>query len=283
LYNVADVRVPSGDTETGLAGRIFPQLIAEWRYPWVRRGVSSGILFEPIAALVLAPNGGNDNRIPNEDSLDVELDETNLFSASRFPGKDRVEGGSRIVYGLRGGVYGNGGGSSTVFVGQSYQFSESSEFPTGSSLNDHQSDIVGRVTLSPNKFLDLVYRGLLDVDSLKLKRNQVTAAYGPRALRADINYIFFQDEGEFPKREEIFARLTSDITNQWTARVDTRRDLTDDGGTLSWGASLRYTCDCLDFIIDYRRNLTRDRDVKPEDILLVRIIFRTLGEVGTGF
>ncbi len=56
-----------------------------------------------------------------------------------------------------------------------------------------------------------------------------------------------------------------------------------DGGLRSWGASLRYTCDCLDFTIDYRRNFTRDRDVKPEDILLVRIIFRTLGEVGTVF
>ncbi len=283
LYNVADVRVPSGDTETGLAGRFFPQLVAEWRYPWVRRNVSTGIVFEPIAALVLAPNGGNDNRIPNEDSLDVEFDETNLFSANRFPGKDRVEGGSRFVYALRGGVFGEGGGSSTFFIGQSYQFSENTDFAIGSGLNDNRSDIVGRLTISPNKFLDLVYKTRLDADNFDSKRIEISAAYGPRALRVSGDYIFFEESAEFPEREEIFAAVTSDITDQWSARVDTRRDLTDDGGTLSWGASLRYNCDCLDFTIDYRRTFTRDRDVEPEDKFTIRAEFRTLGEVGTGF
>ncbi len=89
IYNVADVAVPSGGTESGLTGRIFPQLVAEWRYPWIRRAKSSGMLIEPIAALVLAPNGGNPDRIPNEDSLAFELDETNLFSPNRFPGSWR--------------------------------------------------------------------------------------------------------------------------------------------------------------------------------------------------
>ncbi|MCZ6592627.1 MAG: LPS assembly protein LptD [Alphaproteobacteria bacterium] len=283
IYNVADVAVPSGGTETGLTGRIFPQLVAEWRYPWIRRAKSSGMLIEPIAVLVLAPNGGNPDRIPNEDSLAFELDETNLFSPNRFPGKDRVEGGSRVVYGLRGGVYGDGGGSSTFFVGQSYQFRKNNTFDFGSGLNDHQSDIVGRLTISPNKFLDLIYKTRIDVSNLSAKRTEVSAIYGPRLLRGDINYIFFDQTAEFPEREEIRAGLSSDITDQWSARVDTRRDLSDNGGTLSWGASLRYICDCLDFSINYRRTFTRDRDVPPEQSIFVRVIFKTLGEFGTGF
>jgi len=283
IYNVADVAVPSGGTETGLTGRIFPQLVAEWRYPWIRRAKSSGMLIEPIAALVLAPNGGNPDRIPNEDSLAFELDETNLFSPNRFPGKDRVEGGSRVVYGLRGGVYGDGGGSSTFFVGQSYQFRKNNTFDFGSGLNDHLSDFVGRLTISPNKFLDLLYKTRIDVSNLRAKRTEVSAIYGPRLLRGDINYIFFDQTAEFPEREEIRAGLSSDITDQWSARVDTRRDLSDNGGTLSWGASLRYICDCLDFSINYRRTFTRDRDVPPEQSIFVRVIFKTLGEFGTGF
>lgn len=283
IYNVADVAVPSGGTETGLTGRIFPQLVAEWRYPWIRRAKSSGMLIEPIAVLVLAPNGGNPDRIPNEDSLAFELDETNLFSPNRFPGKDRVEGGSRVVYGLRGGVYGDGGGSSTFFVGQSYQFRKNNTFDFGSGLNDHQSDIVGRLTISPNKFLDLLYKTRIDVSNLRAKRTEVSAIYGPRLLRGDINYIFFDQTAKFPKREEIRAGLSSDITDQWSARVDTRRDLSDNGGTLSWGASLRYNCDCLDFSINYRRTFTQDRDVPPEQSIFVRVIFKTLGEFGTGF
>src|SRR3546814_19679171 len=63
------------------------------------------------AALVVAPNGCNSDDIPNEDSQNLELYDTNLFNASRFPGRDRVEGGQRVVYGLRTGWFGDGGGS----------------------------------------------------------------------------------------------------------------------------------------------------------------------------
>jgi len=283
LYNVADVPVPSGGTETGVTGRIFPQLVAEWRYPWIRRGESSGMLIEPIAALILAPNGGNPDRIPNEDSLAVEFDETNLFSPNRFPGKDRVEGGNRVVYGLRSGLYGDGGGSSTIFIGQSYQFRKSNTFATGSGLNNNQSDIVGRLTISPNSYLDLVYKTRLDIDNFTAKRTEITASAGGRAIRGDVNYIFFNQTEEFPKREEIFAGLTSDITDQWTARVHARRDLTDDGSLRSWGASLRYNCDCLDFSVNFTRSFTQDRDVPPADTLFVRVVFKTLGEFGTAF
>ena len=283
LYNVVDAPVPSGDTETGLTGRIFPQVMAEWRYPWIRRGESSGMLIEPIAALILAPNGGNPDRIPNEDSLAVEFDETNLFSPNRFPGKDRVEGGSRIVYGLRGGLYGDSGGSNTIFIGQSYQFRKSNTFANGSGLNNNQSDIVGRLTISPNKYLDLVYKTRIDIDNFTAKRTEITGTAGGRAIRANVNYIFFNQTEEFPKREEIFAGLSSDITDQWTFNVNARRDLTDDGGLRSWGASLRYNCDCLDFSVNFTRTFTEDRDVAPSDSIFVRVVFKTLGEFGTAF
>ncbi len=282
LYNVADVPVTSGDTETGLTGRIFPQLIADWRWPWIRRSKSSGMLIEPIAALILAPNGSNPERIPNEDSQAVEFDETNLFSPNRFPGKDRVEGGNRVVYGLRSGLYGDGGGNSTVFIGQSYQFRKTNTFASGSGLNN-QSDIVGRLTISPNKFLDLVYKTRLDTDNFTAKRTEVTANAGGRAIRGDVNYIFFDQTEEFPKREEIRAGLASDITDQWTVGFNATRDLTDNGSLRSWGASLRYNCDCLDFSLNFTRSFTQDRDVPPADSIFVRVVFKTLGEFGTTF
>ena len=168
-------------------------------------------------------------------------------------------------------------------VGQSYQFRENSSFTFGSGLNEQKSDIVGRFSVSPNKFLDLLYKTRIDADNFKAKRTEISAVYGPRFLRGDINYIFFDQIDEFPKREEIRDGLSSDITDQWSARVDTRRDLTDNGGTLSWGASIRYNCDCLDFSINYKRTFTRDRDVPPEESIFVRVVFKTLGEFGTTF
>ena len=45
--------------------------------------------------------GQNKNaQIPNEDSLDFEFTDQNLFSLNRFPGIDRLEGGARANVGL---------------------------------------------------------------------------------------------------------------------------------------------------------------------------------------
>ncbi len=71
---------PTGPTESGFAGRIFPQLTFDWRYPFVRRSPGISQVFEPIFSASIATNSGNDSLIPNEDSLDFQFDETNLFS-----------------------------------------------------------------------------------------------------------------------------------------------------------------------------------------------------------
>ncbi|MBO6781969.1 MAG: LPS-assembly protein LptD, partial [Alphaproteobacteria bacterium] len=253
LYNTNDVAIGSGSASDGVYGRLFPQASLSWRYPWVRTSGNASQIFEPLAALIVAPNGGNPAEIPNEDSISVEFDETNLFRANRFSGTDRVEGGQRVVYGLRTGFFGNGGGSTTVIIGQSYRFRESSPFEVGSGLEDQFSDIVSSVQISPNRFFDLLYKTRIDKDSFRARRTEVLAKAGPKAFSVDLNYVFFDRTLEFADREEATLGLTSQITNRWSARVDTRRDLTSGGGTLSYGASLFYECDCMDFELRSRR------------------------------
>ena len=280
LYNTHDVPTSTG-AEGGVYGRVFPQAIVTWRYPWVRRAGSSSQILEPLTALVLAPNGGNPENIPNEDSRSNEFDETNLFSANRFSGSDRVEGGQRVVYGLRTGLFGSSGGATTLIVGQSYRFRKSSPFENGSGLEDQFSDIVASLQISPSSVFDLLYKTRFDKDSLRARRTEITTIAGPRALKLDLNYVFFDRTAEFEDREEVTAGLTSQITERWSARVNTRRDLTSDGGTLSYGASVLYKCDCMDFELNYRRAFTRDRDVPPTEALTFRIIFKSLGQVSS--
>ena len=59
------------------------------------------ILVEPIAQVIGAPYGGNPPDIPNEDSTDFQLDETDIFSFDRLPGYDLVETGPRANVGFR--------------------------------------------------------------------------------------------------------------------------------------------------------------------------------------
>ena len=112
-------------------------------------------------------------------------------------------------------------------------------------------------------------------------RDRITTVAGPRAFKIDFNYVFFAQNNEFADREEITGGVTSQITDRWSARVDTRRDLTSGGGALSYAASLIYECDCMNFELKYRRNFTQDRDVPPTESLLFRITLKGLGQVSS--
>jgi len=255
--------------------------MAKWRYPFVRKEKGGRQLIEPIAAIVLAPNGGNPKVIPNEDSQDIEFDDTNIFSASRFTGVDRVDGGQRVIAGMNWGMYGDKGGAIEAFLGQSYQLSSNSAFPNGSDPNDHSSDLVGRVRVSPGPYLDLLYRFRVDPSNWKSRRRELKLAAGPRWLRANVNYFFVSDEsgtGEFGNREEVSLRLDAALTKYWSANARIREDLTG-AGTISEGLGITYHDECFTFDITLERKFTEDRDLKPEDTIFFKLIFKHLGEI----
>jgi LPS-assembly protein len=271
----------------GFAGRVFPQAGVDWRYPFVRRDGTTSTIVEPIAGLIVAPNGGNSPKIPNEDSLDIELQDSNIFDANRYTGLDRVEGGQRVYYGIRTSLIGLlRGGSSTLFLGQSYRINDDDSFPKQSGLEDNFSDIVGRVQLIPSEYINAVYRFRLDKDDFQPRRHEVGTSFGPRSVRAAVNYIFIDvrpDQPEFPlPRKQIQANLTAQLTPEWSAGAGFLRDLAAPQGgekELRHGLTLAYEDECFLFTADLARSFTEDRDVRPTTTLMFRLTFKTLGRV----
>ncbi|HEY4136719.1 MAG TPA: LPS assembly protein LptD [Alphaproteobacteria bacterium] len=285
-YHVNDVVAPIyGPQKDGYTGRLFPQVKLDYRYPFSRQSGKITEMIEPIAGVVVAPRGGNPSKLPNEDSQDIEFDDTNLFDDTPFTGVDRVEGGQRVIYGLRGGVYGEGGGSTTAFVGQSYRFNEDNEFVPGSGLNDQLSDIVGRLTISPAQYFDLMYRFRVSAEELDTRTNEVKLGIGNASkLRLDLSYFFVDgaaSNNQFPDRQEVYASLQAGLTRNWGAFGFTRNDLTDDGGFIGFGGGLRYTDECLIFQTSLSRSFTYDRDLVPSTTLLFMFVFKNLGDFQT--
>ncbi len=264
----------------GIRGRFRPQLKIDWRLPLVR-SVSRNIqqFIEPVGQLVIAPNGVNDANIPNQDSTLFELDETSLFSGNRFPGLDVVEDGKHFSFGVNFGVFGLGGGTATAFIGQSFQFRENRADLTGTGIEDSFSDYVVRVDLAPTRYIDLLWKARLDKDTLEARRIETQGNVGLPIFNVGFNYLFFEPIDEFPEREEITATLRSQLNDRWSAGAEWRSDLTSAGDTIYYGASLRYTCDCLDAEIAWRREFTRDRDVAPETTIFLKATLKHLGQL----
>ncbi|MGQ9366077.1 LPS-assembly protein LptD [Azospirillum sp. A39] len=279
---------------SGTDFRLFPQAQAMVRYPVVRYGESSSQIIEPIVAFTAAPNIDNDD-IPNEDSRDVEFDETALFEPNRFTGIDRLEGGTRVTYGLKTGIYGYKSGQATLFLGQSYRFSKENDFPTGSGLEERLSDYVGRIDLMPAPWLDLNYGFRLDEDSLSARRHTLTGSAGVPAFRAYTSYTYVDQttDSDAVERDEIEQAsfgFGSRLSQFWSVNASFVQAFEPDPGPRSAAMVLTYQDECFTFQTVAQRDFT---DVPGDDIeegttILFRLVFKNIGEfttpaVTTGF
>lgn len=270
----------AGDSFSGLTGRFHPRLALDWRYPLVRDQGSMRQIIEPLASVVLSPYNANPDEIPNEDSVSFEFDDTNLFSHDRFPGLDRVEAGPHFNVGLKAGVYGASGGSTTFLFGQTFRLRDDVVFPGRSGLETTRSDYVGRLTIAPSEFFEYSHRFRLDRDDFGFRRNEIDLALGPAWLRLNLGFVSLSRDlsaDEAQSRRELRASSRVKFNENWSASGVYRRNLSEQGGTITAGVGIVYENECIIFTADLRRDFTRDRDVKPSTSVNFRIALKNLG------
>ena len=282
-YHLDGVEVVAGQTENDVwATRVIPRLAVEWRYPFVRGVGGIRQLIEPVVAAIAAPNKNNPAVIPPEDSVVIELDDTNLFREDRIPGLDQVETGQRVVYGIKAGLYGENGGRATGFFGQSYRFPDDGALSNNTDIEQGKSDYVGRLEVAPNKYLDLLYRFRAAEHDFQLLRSELGLDVGPPAFRLKGDYIFIASEasgGVFPDREELTAEFSTRLTDFWSLKLNSRRDLTSTGGTIEHGVRMTYEDECFRMEFRFRRDFTETVDTREQNTLTIEFVFKNLGNV----
>ncbi len=275
--------------------RVLPRVTGTWSWPladaegeWVHE-------VEPMVSVNVAPTYGNTRKIPNEDSTDFEFDETNLFQASRFPGLDRVDTGSKVAYGLRFSSLGPRATELSGTFGQSYSFSNDEFIPNDSGLQHNLSDYVGGFYFRPSGLLDLSYRFRIGKSDLQFRRSDALAAFGPAFLRFNLGYLNLSKEPEafddqsgtdsnpsgFESREEVTIGARLQLTDQIAIGGQTRRDLSLNR-TVANQIGVIYTHPCLVLAVGFEQRLTPDAELGDETAILVRVSFKTLGEFETG-
>lgn len=278
LYNGDPVSFASaGGTE--VRGRVLPRLLVDWSWPLFGTTGSWTHVLEPTLAFKASPNRGRDRRIPNEDSQVFEFDETNLFEPSRFPGLDRIDGGTRLAYGLRFDSRSPGGIELAGVVGQSFQVRRNETVPADSGVRKNFSDYVGRIDFRPSEYLDLSYRFRLDREDYLFRRSDLFASFGPDRLRFDVGWLRLSDEptGLGPRaREELRAGVRLQFLDDLALAFRTRRDLNDDR-TISNMVGLLYTHPCFVVVAGFEQRFTRTGDLDEETSFKIRVSLTNLG------
>ena len=141
---------------------------------------------------------------------------------------------------------------------------------------------MGRVQLSPNRYVNLLYRFRADAADLEFERNEVGFSLGNDALRLSGDYIYIDNDASnvgLEEREEIRWSLFSKFHEDWSVSLSTQRDLTEGGGTLFTTASLIYEDECFIFSTNAERRFTEDAEFEPSDSVVFRVTFKHLGEI----
>lgn len=289
-----------------VTGRVFPQVGLTWSFPLIHRGFLTPVI-EPIAGVYAAPNGGNQRKIPDEDSLAFDYNDSLLFRPDRLAGYDVLDTGQRVDYGLRLGVYDNNGGSYRAIVGQSYRAEVNPFLPPGSGAFNRLSDVVGRVVLQPSSYLDLIYRYRLDGSTLAYREQLASVTVGPQNLKVGGTYILLPAQtpsdvvtnpttGQtvlYGKQEQLAFNVTAKLTRYWTLQGSETLNLgastnivngvtttTSANTSLYATISAIYQDECMAFVGALTQSGITNGAVTPGYSVLFSVVFKNIGEIG---
>jgi LPS-assembly protein len=291
VYQVEDFRNHPSQEKTG-GSRFFPQAGLDWKWPFVNSWQKQSFILQPSAELIAAPDtpiGVARKHIPNVDSTDFEFNDANLFSPDRFPGYDRIDTGSRAIYGGEMLATGELFGDVDIFLGQSYSLSKPQFKNNHQGLHRQLSDYVGRVEASPWSWLTLTYRFRLDEKTLDTRLTELGGSIGPAIAKLTGDYVFIsRHAGTSNKKDfnQLSLNFSSNFAKNWTFKLGMIQNINkkeDDGGPLEHGIGLLYRDDCFGLGFTVKRQYYRARDVTPTTIYMVTLFLKNIGDFAYSF
>ncbi len=290
-YNYTDLALaPNYSTTANNGGLATGNIRAavDWRMPFVRSAGEYGQhLIEPRVQFVGGPMTGSQSSVPNEDSIDFEFTDANLFSLNRFYGRDRQEGSTRVDYALRGAWYFPNGGVLEGLAGASYRIqNDGGPFYSNSGLVNRASDYVARARLMPVNWLEFLGRGRFAQEdaSVQFLDLSTTVSFNTRTSLTG-GYLYTPAEpflSPVQPRNEVAAGINQQI-GHWRFSAFARYDIELQRPVVIT-ASAGYEDECFLLEARFLKRFAEDSSTgslyPANTILLFRIGLKTIGDVG---
>ncbi len=260
------------------------------KWPFVGTLLGGTQVLTPRVQIVASPPIRN-LAVPNEDARAIDLEDSNLFALSRFPGYDRVEDGTRFTYGFDW-QFERPRWRINATVGQSYRLtSKQTLLPDGTGLTSRTSDIVGRTEVRYRDFVKFTHRYRLDKDSFAIRRNEVDATVGNQRTYVELGYVRLNrnitELEDLQDREELRGAARVAFARYWsmfgsgvvnlTDRKEDPRNNSDGFQPLRTRLGLAYEDDCLELAVTWRRDYVRTGDARKGNTFQIYFALRNLG------
>ncbi|MCL2369138.1 MAG: LPS assembly protein LptD [Alphaproteobacteria bacterium] len=216
---------------TGAKTRFLPSAFIEWSLPLINTQSPNWIhVIEPRARFTVV-RVLEEPAFANIDSTGAVLSDATLFSANRIPGLDLWMDGDFLDYGLSWTAMGNNGLTISTFVGQTYIFTQDTEFNINSGFHAGASDIVARASIDYKDWFTINNRARWDSQSFAVRHFESFARLGTRHF-IEAGYIMavqLADEQfiEDSRAHEIAGGFGVHLNQHWHARARTTYNITD--------------------------------------------------------
>ena len=262
IFNI-DAYNQNGTSNKKKLIKFFPQLGLETQYPLISNSKKSSFLIEPKVQLFISPDDYYNDKIRNEDSLELDLNSSNLFNYDRYSGNDRKESGTRLNYGILLKKTNEDKQSFSASLGQTYNNNKQELFNKNSGFKNKRSEIVGNIIFTDASY-DLSYDYRLS-ENFNLNRNNFNAQTKAKKLSLKLSYIQLKD---FTSRansdtEQINYGFDYYINKAWTINFYQLRDLA--GATYSiplrTNIGIQFSNECAALQLTYTRDRSYDIDI----------------------
>jgi LPS-assembly protein len=272
--------------------RGMPTVGIEYRYPFISAHSWGTQTIEPIAQLIVRPDEPSIGRFPNEDAQTLLFDDTNIFRTNKFSGWDRLEGGTRVNYGLQYTAQVTRAGYFNVLVGQSFHLFGQNSFAVGgltntgldSGLESARSDYVLRASYQPTAALMFTSRFRLDEQTLAIRRMEFESAVGFGRWSATVLYGYYDAQpniGFLTPREGILATTRVKLTPNWQLLSAVRYDLRAEKISQTQ-IGIGYIDDCLILAVNYITDYAYSGSTTTNNTILFQLGLRTIGGTSVG-
>ena len=287
----------------------------EYQFPFTSVSSWGTQTITPIAQFIARPNEIIPRIQPDEDSQSLVFDETNLFAWNKFSGYDRVEGGTRLNYGLQytanfanGGHANFVGGESIQVAGQnSYTLFDPANTGLESGLDKKFSNFVFGETLQPfSNPISLISKQQFDSTTWQLERFDAIAKATFAGVSGGVDYALYAAQPalgwEFP-REGLTGNLGYTFRDRWSLNgslvLDMSRHYYDTLGQetpifypVGYSFGVGYKDECTTLTIRYSSNLSTPgaysvfpggpviyNPATRNQTLMIQLVLRTLGDI----
>lgn len=260
--NLPDDNNLTEDSDT--TTRFQPTVGLDMRWPFLTNTEGGQHILTPVTQVIASTDEEDEDRIGNEDSINLNFDTSNLFLQDRFSGLDRYEGGTRINAGLLYTFLSENGGFLRASLGESFHVAGENSFSEGSGLEDTSSDLVAAVALQPWDSLRFSYQIRMAEDFSDINAQEAGLSLNFDRFSGSIFYANLDadpNSGRPDNEQQVWGSAGWNFSGGWSVYAGARYDL-DESKLIRDTVGIGFNCDCFNFRFFYEE----DRASEDEEI-----------------